>query len=48
MRSEDIDWENPYEVWNYLMQPTVDREPNETDEHYKERLLKYMKEVFGG
>ena len=42
MRSEDIDWENPYEVWKYLTQPIVEREPNETDEHYKERLLKYV------
>jgi len=42
MRSEDIDWENPFEVWKYLMRPLVEREPNETDEHYRERLLKYM------
>lgn len=48
MRSEDIDLENPFEVWEYLTQPVVERLPNETDEHYKERLLKYMKEVFGG
>lgn len=47
MKSEDVDWTNLYEVWEYLMQPTVERETNETDEHYKERLLKYMKEVFG-
>lgn len=44
MRSEDIDWNNPYEFWVYLMQPTVERLPNETDEHYKERLLKYMED----
>ena len=44
MRSEDVDWENPYEVWEYLMQPTVERLPNETDEHYKERLLKYRED----
>lgn len=42
MRSEDIDWENTFEVWEYLMQPTVERLPDETDEHYKERILKYM------
>ena len=44
MRSEDIDWENPYEVWGYLTQPTVEREPNETDEHYKERLLSILED----
>ena len=44
MRSKDIDWENPYEVWKYLTQSTVEREPNETDEHYKERLLKYTED----
>ena len=38
MRNKNIDWENPFEVWEYLMQPTVERVPNETDEHYKERL----------
>lgn len=48
MRSEDVDWTNIYEVWEYLTQPIVEREPNETDEHYKERLLKYMEKVFGG
>ena len=42
MRNEDIDWENPFEVWKLLMQPIVERLPNETDEYYKKRLLKYM------
>lgn len=44
MRSEDIDLDNPYEFWEYLMQPTVERLPNETDEHYKKRLLKYIED----
>lgn len=44
MKSKDIDWENPYEVWEYLMQPAVEREPNEIDEYYRERILKYMKD----
>lgn len=43
-RREDIDWENHYEVWEYLTQPTVERELNETDEHYRERILKHMEE----
>lgn len=42
MRSKDIDWTNSYEVCEYLTQPTVEREPDETDEHYKERLLKFI------
>ena len=48
MKNKDIDWENLFEVWEYLIQPIVERESNETNEYYKERLLKYMKEVFGG
>lgn len=48
MRNKDVDWENPFEVWEFLSQPAVEREPNETDKHYKKRLLKYMKEIFGG
>jgi hypothetical protein len=39
MKNEDIDWGNPFEVWKFLTQPSVERLPNETDEHYRERLL---------
>ena len=42
MRGEDIDLKNIYELWKYLTQSTVERIPDETDEHYKERILKYM------
>ena len=42
MRIKDIDYNNHYEVWKFLSQPVVLRLPNETDEHYRKRLLKYM------
>lgn len=48
MRNKDIDWENLFEVWECLIQPIVEREPNEANEYYRERLLKYMNKVFGG
>lgn len=42
MEIKDLDLDNLWDFWEFITQPTVEREPNETDEHYKERLLKYM------
>lgn len=44
MRIKDFDIDNPWDFIKFITQPTVEREPNETDEHYKERLLKYVED----
>jgi len=43
--SSDIEqWLQLWDFWELITQPVVEREPNETDECYKERLLKYMED----
>lgn len=44
MKIKDFDLDNPWDFTEFITQPTIEREPNETDEHYKERLLKYMED----
>lgn len=42
MKIKDFDLDNPWDFAEFITQSTMEREPNETDEHYKKRLLKYM------
>lgn len=48
MKIKDLDLDNLWDFWIFIMQPIVERVPNETDEHYREKMLKYMDKVFGG
>ena len=44
MRIKNFDISNFWEFWEYITRPSVDREIGETDEHYRNKILKYMKE----
>ena len=48
MKIKDLNLDNFWDFWIFIMQPTVERVSNETDEHYREKMLKYMDKVFGG
>lgn len=42
MKIKKFDIDNPWNFIEFITQPTTERQPNETDEHYKERLLKHL------
>lgn len=44
MKIKNLDLDNFWDFWVFITNPIVEREPNETDEHYRERILKYYKE----
>ena len=44
MKIKDFDIDNLWDFWVFITNPIVEREPNETDEHYRERILKYMED----
>jgi len=42
MKIKNLDLDNLWDFWVFIMQPLVKRLPNESDKHYKKRLLKYV------
>lgn len=40
MKIKNLDLDNFWDFDVFITNPIVEREPNETDEHYRERILK--------
>lgn len=37
MKIKNLDLDNTWDFWVFITQPVVEREPKETDEHYREK-----------